>query len=448
MARLLSKSTNIIPLVSILLLLILNTPSPARVETDTKAVKYVPDSLTFLSSDHAIVIDKTMQRLFVFHSDKGHIDLVYQARCSTGKNSGLKTKMGDAKTPEGIYFPTRHYGDEELSSIYGSMAFHLNYPNFYDVKMGRNGNNIWLHGTDKPLHNFQSNGCITLENSDIENVCKYITLYETPVIIYDYIKWVPQEVLLIFRKELQGKLDLWIDAANRGDRSALESLYATSSSVKGKSTNILLSQTRKWRNRNLTVSLQPKNISLLKYDNYAVITFEQMLSFDNITGSHGSRKLFLKKNPGDWLIIGDLLQRPQTDEQFSRNLLALDESMKTRIESVSRQRVEAMIKGWSESWESGDMDRYKSFYAPGFTSSKMDLEGWISYKTRLNQINKNIKIEINNIKIQLGNQKSVAVFEQLYNSSRYNARGIKSLHLKKINDRWMIHRESWKAIKG
>ena len=447
MVRLLSKSTKIFPLASILLLIILNSPSMAIVKTDGEDVKYVPDSLAFLSSDHAIVIDKTMQRLFVFHSENGQINVVYQARCSTGKNSGMKTMIGDAKTPEGIYFSTRQYSDDELSSIYGSMAFHLNYPNLPDVQMGLNGNNIWIHGTDMPLQDFQSNGCITLENNDIINISKYIKLFETPVIIYDYIKWVHPEVILSFRKELRSMLDKWIDAANTGDMTALESIYSRDTSTNKKSTNFLIKHTRKWKKRDLAISLRPKDISLLKYDNYAVIIFEQVLSLDDFTRSCGYRKLFLKKNPGNWRIIGDVLQYPMTDVQFAQNLLALDESVKTRTEMAGRQKIEELIKDWSKSWESGDMNKYRSFYAPDFTSAKMDLDGWISYKTRLSKVNKNIRIEIKNINITSGPQKGVAVFEQLYHSSRYNALGVKSLHLKKINDRWKIHRESWKAIK-
>jgi len=420
----------------------------AIVKTDGEDVKYVPDSLAFLSSDHAIVIDKTMQRLFVFHSENGQINVVYQARCSTGKNSGMKIETGDAKTPEGIYFSTRQYSDDELSSIYGSMAFHLNYPNLLDVQMGRNGNNIWIHGTNKLLQDFQSNGCITLENNDIINVSKYIKLFETPFIIYDYIKWVPLEVILSFRKELRSTLDQWIDAANRGDRTALESIYSRNTSTNKKSTNFLIKHTRKWKKQDLAISLRPKDISLLKYDNYAVIIFEQVLSLDDFTRSCGYRKLFLKKNQGNWLIIGDVLQHPMTDVQFAQNILVLDESVKTRMERAGRQKIEDLIKGWSKSWESGDMNKYRSFYAHDFTSGKMDLDGWISYKTRLSKINKNIRIVIKDIKIKLGAQKGVAVFEQLYNSSQYNALGIKSLQLKKIDDQWKIHREFWKAIKG
>lgn len=443
MASLLRNARYTIALLSVLLVIIITTPSPALGDSN-----FVPDSLTFLSSDYAVVIDKTMQKLFVFQSREGETDIVYRARCSTGKNSGKKLKKGDAKTPEGIYFPTRKYNDNELSSIYGIMAFHLDYPNIHDVRAGRNGNNIWIHGTNKPLQDFQSNGCITLENRDIQTLSQYITLHETPVIIYDYIKWVPQEIITIFRKELKGVLNQWIDAATGTDGSALQSLYATSPPVSRKSTELLAKQTGRWRSQGIPLSLQPKKISLLKYDNYAVITFDQLLSLDDLSDNGGTRMLVLTKNPGSWRIIGDQLQPTRTDEQFSQTLLNLDKSLHINRVSADKKSIESLVRGWSESWESGDMARYRSFYAPDFMSIHKNLDGWIAYKRKLNQINKNIRIEISDVRITLGVKKSVVVFRQRYSSSRYNAYGIKSLHLKKIGNRWMIHRELWKAIRG
>jgi len=443
MASLLLKARHIFALLSALLVIIIATPSPA-----IRDVNFVPDSLTFLSSDYAVVIDKTMQKLFVFQSEEGEPGIVFQARCSTGKNSGKKMKMGDARTPEGIYFPTRKYGDKELSSIYGTMAFHLDYPNMIDVRAGRNGNNIWIHGTNKPLQDFQSNGCITLENRDIEALSHYIALHETPVIIYDYIKWVPQEIHTTFRKQLKGTLDRWIDAAGRGDRSALTSLYAPVPPVKKKSTDVLVGQTGTWRAQGMTVSLLAKDISLLKYGDYAVILFDQVLSLGSVSGSGGRRMLMLTKNPGSWRIIGDRLQSLQTEAQFSKTLSALNESFQTMRASADKSHIASLIRNWSESWASGDMVRYRSFYAPDFTAAKRDLDGWIAYKTRLSKINKHITIEIDNVEITVVKNRSVAVFKQRYNSSRYNAYGIKRLHLIKINDRWMIHKEFWKAIRG
>ena len=443
MASLLLKARYIIALLSALPVILIATPSPALRDVD-----FVPDSLTFLSSDYAIVIDKTMQKLFVFQSEEGEPGIVFQARCSTGKNSGKKMKMGDARTPEGIYFPTRKYGDNELSSIYGSMAFHLDYPNMVDVRAGRNGNNIWIHGTNKPLQDFQSNGCITLENRDIEALAHYITLYKTPVVIYDYIKWVPREIHATFRKQLKDTLDRWVDAAGRGDRSALTSLYAPAPPVDRKSTTLLVGQTRAWRAQGMSVSLEPKDIALLKYEHSAVILFDQVLSLGPVSRNGGRRMLMLTSNPGPWRIIGDRLQPRQTEAQFSQTLLALDESFRTMRAGADRRHIESLIQDWSESWASGDMVKYRSCYAPDFISARKNLDSWIAYKTRLSKINKNITIKIDDIEITVADNRSVAVFRQRYNSSRYNAYGIKRLHLIKINDRWKIYREFWKAIRG
>jgi len=157
-----------------------------------------------------------MQRLFVYYFDGVSFQRTYETVCSTGKNKGTKIRSGDARTPEGIYFPIKFFPDGDLSAIYGPMAFDLSYPNILDKKEGKDGNNIWIHGTDKPLSPYQSNGCIALENGDIKYVSRFITLNETPIIIEDYIKWVPALIRVSLEEDLISFVDRWANIVSDG----------------------------------------------------------------------------------------------------------------------------------------------------------------------------------------------------------------------------------------
>ncbi|MFT5728507.1 MAG: murein L,D-transpeptidase YafK [Desulforhopalus sp.] len=86
--------------------------------------------------------------------------------CATGENPRTKKISGDAKTPEGVYFITEISQDNEIT-VFGSRAFHLDYPNvFFDKYDGNNGDGIFIHGTNKTLIPYSTNGCITLNNYD------------------------------------------------------------------------------------------------------------------------------------------------------------------------------------------------------------------------------------------------------------------------------------------
>lgn len=111
----------------------------------------------------------------------------------------------------------------------------------------------------------------------------------------------------------------------------------------------------------------------------------------------------------------------------------------------TKQQVEAEIRNfittWLTSWQTGDMETYKSCYLPGFTSRGMNLDAWIAYKTELFRKNKNIDIIISDLQILIRNHQATAVFIQKYRSSLFRDTGKKTLELKKINGRWGIDRE-------
>ncbi|MBN2516044.1 MAG: L,D-transpeptidase family protein [Deltaproteobacteria bacterium] len=420
-------------------------PSLSSVTTTTPSQSitqsFVPEALVSLSTDYAIIVDKTMQKVFVFHFSEGMFDVVYEADCSTGKNKGMKIVSGDGRTPEGIYFAIKFYDDADLSSTYGSMAFDLDYPNVIDKKEGKDGNNIWMHGTNKPLRAHQSNGCVTLANSDIDTISRYVTLYKTPVIIQDYIRWVPQKVLTSLKKEMERALNFWIKACIQGNLEGIKALYNNEASMDVRSLNALMKYVNRWTAIGMAVSSYPTDVSILKHDHYTLVTFDHVISLNNDkNGRCGYRNLYLKKNKNKWFIVGDTLQSTTGETHFIARLDALDQAVSCD------DSIKQVINNWVQAWESGNMERYGTFYSSDFRTTGMNLNGWISHKTMLSQRNKDLRITFEDITISLHPNRVVATFKQTYRSSQHSDVGFKKLYFKKENDEWKIYRESWRSL--
>jgi hypothetical protein len=130
---------------------------------------------------YLILIEKNLQRLRVLEFDD-ELRVVADYPSATGENFGIKEVSGDSKTPEGVYFITQIFKDDQIT-IFGDKAFHLDYPNFFDRKTGRNGDGIYIHGTNKELQLNSTNGCVTLANNDLDDLEKYLNQIVTPVVI-------------------------------------------------------------------------------------------------------------------------------------------------------------------------------------------------------------------------------------------------------------------------
>ncbi|MDD5758559.1 MAG: L,D-transpeptidase family protein, partial [Desulfobulbaceae bacterium] len=129
---------------------------------------------------YCLLVEKDRQRLRVLRHD-GRLQVVAEYVAATGENFGPKEKEGDAKTPEGVYFITKSYQDRKVS-VFGTRAFQLNYPNYFDLRAGRDGYGIFIHGTNKELRFTSSNGCVTLNNSDLDSLADFVRV-GTPVLI-------------------------------------------------------------------------------------------------------------------------------------------------------------------------------------------------------------------------------------------------------------------------
>ena len=393
----------------------------------------IPDSILTLASGYVIVVDKQYQKMYVFHKNE-YFSKVFEAPCSTGKNSGAKQVSGDAKTPNGIFFATKILRNPGPRETYGSFAFPLDYPTLSDKKAGRNGYNIWIHGTTKQLLPSQSNGCVVLSDSDLRRLTDLIFFYKTPVVIAESITWVSPNKVSPAKDELESILMSWNKALIEGDLKSIDSLYLQGTEIKGKSRVALINKIKSIKHLNKHFVLQPRDVSILKQDNNAVILFDQIVAVNSDNSFQGSyNKLVLERINNKWQIIDDI----STLAIQNKKLAQIDDSSK----SPAADPVRNLITKWVNSWQSGDMNNYRSCYAVNFESKGMNLNDWVSHKSDVRKNSKNINIRIDNLRISTDANNAMAVFIQHYNSSTLKSKGKKKLELIKINGEWKIYKE-------
>ncbi len=107
----------------------------------------------------------------------------------------------------------------------------------------------------------------------------------------------------------------------------------------------------------------------------------------------------------------------------------------------SKEGIQNLINKWLTSWQSGDMENYRSFYASDFKSKGKNLDAWVAQKTAIHSKNKNVKISIDDLQIVAEENIASAAFIERYSSSTNKNSGKKILKFKKINNEWKIDKE-------
>ena len=210
------------------LLILLVVSARAGAAPDRTDGGLIPDLFVSMKGSdqhaYALVVEKRAQLMTLFKYD-GRYQVVETIQISTGKTQGDKRVSGDKKTPEGVYFFTKAFGEQDLAPLYGTRAFPLDYPNFMDRQQGRNGYAIWMHGTNRPLKDRDSNGCIALVNRDIDKLAAYIALQDTPILIAEKITYKPVAKAESEDSAIQSFLSGWNNTLAKGSYHDYLSFY-------------------------------------------------------------------------------------------------------------------------------------------------------------------------------------------------------------------------------
>jgi len=178
---------------------------------------------------HAIAVDTTRSRLYLFENGPQGMKLVSDHYVSVGKNGVDKSVEGDQRTPLGVYFVSDRVGRGSLGEAFGAGAMQLNYPNLFDQLHGRTGSGIYVHGV--PFSTYSrppkdSDGCVTLANDELVMLMNTVPIHDTPVIITRQIHWVGDNTAQLHRAEILDAVNRWQGARAADDLAALDAFYA------------------------------------------------------------------------------------------------------------------------------------------------------------------------------------------------------------------------------
>jgi len=248
------------------------------------AAGLIPSQLITLSAQnkHAIAIDASRSRLYLFENSSTGLKLLGDYYISVGKSGIEKAVEGDLRTPLGVYFVTSNLDPKSLKDFYGSGALPINYPNQLDIKRGKTGSGIWLHGS--PPDQFSraplaTDGCVVLANPDLERIIRTVRVRTTPVVIAQSLKWVAPQTIQADNKPFEEALKAWQSAKSSGDMMRLMSWYTPDFSSNGKTlvqwTPALQAELKKLDGR----AVELKDVSYMRWtdaNDTMVVTFGEL----------------------------------------------------------------------------------------------------------------------------------------------------------------------------
>ena len=418
-------------------------PWPALAASVPGALIRMPEKGT------AVIVEKKSQMVYVYAQKNGIADPVFKSSCSTGKKSGPKTRAGDQKTPEGVYFLKDEFEDRYLTPVYGVKAFPSDYPNFLDLRLGKQGSAIWIHGTDKTLKPMDSNGCVALENKNIIALSDYIHLDATPLIIVDQIDYTSADTLAQIQEKITGFLDQWARALAVQSYHAYLSFYDPTYLPD-------ISWWEAWlKLRDKACAKHPdgvrivlENTGIYAQGGVVVVLCDMSLSRDN--GGKillGKRQFFIRQGVDAPLIIGDFFQAK--DKAFDAGEPPLLAAARTLFQDFQDQSTDKVIvktvQEWMEAWSSKNMDKYAQFYARDFVCDGMGKTAWVNRKKKLARKYDYIRVTGKNFKASPLKDGYKVSFVQYYKSSGFSTQGRKQLKLVRQDGEWKIFRENWKG---
>lgn len=294
-----------------------------RAEADARLAAYLdtlpqgrlPRALLLLDDEvkSAVVVDKKSHRLYLYQRDAdGTPRLVKDFYASTGKANGNKKVQGDLRTPEGVYFITRHIPGEKLPDLYGIGAYPMNYPNEWDRRLGKTGYGIWLHGTKAVYYSrppLDSEGCVVLPNIDLAAVAGYLHPGVTPIVVSDRVDWLERADYLKLREQVTGAVERWRTDWQSGDVERYLSHYDEKFWTKSHDVKSWQQRKRRIAKGKQWQKIALSDISLFAYPRAAgndremmVVNMRQRYDSNNYQGDM-KKRLYLVKTDEHWRVL-------------------------------------------------------------------------------------------------------------------------------------------------
>lgn len=263
-------------------------------------------------NDYALLVDKQAQQLFLYRGSPDGPRLYKRYRCTTGRNNnGTKSREGDLKTPNGVYFFRSILDDDQLPARYGIRAFTMDYPNDYDRMRGKTGSGIWLHAVDEDERvekSYDTEGCVVVTNSDIMDLSNYISLYDTPIIVDDSLFAAGDEA---YRRERGRALEFVREWEHSWEEKRLDdymACYDERFSGYGRTKEQQRAHKQRLNQIYKEIQVNISDINVYAFHNYLVVSFLQEYRSDRYH-SVGRKKLYLAREGDSYRILSERISR-------------------------------------------------------------------------------------------------------------------------------------------
>lgn len=281
-----------------------------RTLTDPLPADKVPSYLLNLSDDtrNILVVDASRARLYVYANRAGLPVRVADFYVTIGKDGAGKQREGDNRTPIGIYAVSGFKPASELTDFYGAGAYTLSYPNEWDIREGRNGHGIWIHGSPSDTYSRApraSEGCVVLANEDLKRLGAYIEPGKTKVVIAAEIDWVPYDALDARRNELASALDAWRSDWESRDTARLIANYSAAFRTGTQDLRAFAVGKQKVNAGKTWIKVGLSDVSLMLYPgrpDLALVSFVQDYRSNNLNDRTVKRQ-FWSREGGRWKIV-------------------------------------------------------------------------------------------------------------------------------------------------
>ncbi len=250
-----------------------------------------------------VAVAKNRQQLFMFEKNSP-LRVAAEYQCTTGQVVGDKQQQNDLKTPEGVYFVTGKIDSGLDFEKYGYEAYPLNYPNPVDRLRRKTGYGIWIHGRGTELTPLQTQGCVSLNNTDIAVLGNNLTK-GTPVALASDVS--PAELspadkmtIALLEQKVQG----WAKAWGSRSRAMFDYYDPQAYSVAQEDFSAFRSQKERIFSAMPWIETKISDVQVLPGPGYWVTWFFQEYKAPNLA-TKGVRRLYWQEDAkGELRIVG------------------------------------------------------------------------------------------------------------------------------------------------
>lgn len=258
-----------------------------------------------------LLVDKAKHEIAVGAYSGDHIEVKRKFHVTLGKALGDKEVEKDLKTPEGIYFLTAKLTPPSLKKKFGNMAFMVNYPNPIDQIAGKTGYSIMLHATDDPprlKRDYDSEGCVVIDNPEIEEISRDVRLGLTPIIIYPELK--PEYLKVEGKPAVRAAFDKWISAWNGKDIENYIGAYSKKFHFNGMNLKSYRDYKNNLNHKYSEIQVKADHLRFYYHPKYDVVSFTQIYQSKLKNGakgfkSSGTKYVYFVNEDGQLRIIDE-----------------------------------------------------------------------------------------------------------------------------------------------